>query len=600
MDFKLHRLNITGPLNEIHTPVNVIVNCLHAHGVEADWNRLLDESDIRYRRKCIQKLTDSPPLTFQYKRDFGRAVRYINYQTSYLNLDNIIKSLNHLKKWETLNSDNIIQSISSFSRLVGELTEDNPEGWDITILYRLCKQRGLQTEPLDTTRSLFRKLCLEELPREKLMDYVIDRISVMSNVDIINHMGKMIPEEFKFTRDEFYSIYSMRRDVTTLDFQNPPLTNHEAIIMAAREFKINIGDSANPIWEYMAIVRGNFPTDPHMREVVKTDSLAFHIDQRFSINLPEYVYWKEDLKKMALEEGWEGKGSPYDYLKNTYNLPTFFSYGKGPLSGVTPENQYLPIEYTNISDEDKNGMVLYGSRSEITKIKIISWRELSSTFSNYRDFRNPLSETPELFPSYAIKKLLLLARKPSADQMIANQRKTLISTIEKINLDKKLIEDKLSDLKHQLDVNPNFKTDFKTLFHRLYRLSLAMRSVEDEEFDGGSGTVDPVKTQDNVSNHLINLSSYMETLNEYTRETFLNLPLVIYYSKTGIFSTSENSFDGFSIGGRLKIIYEGDTTNSISSCLRLSSNWFLSTVYYYQTFMGLEPSFDIIKLVHIG
>lgn len=600
MDFKLHRLNITGALDELNTPVLVIVKCLRSHGVEADWDRIMDCSDIRYRRKCIQKLMDSPHLTFQYKRDIGRAVRYINHQTSYYNSDNIIKSLNHLKKWENLNFDNIVQKLSYYSNHIGEITEENPEGWDITILYRLCKQRGLQTDPGDTISSMYRKLTIAEMSGRKVMDFIIDRISIMDNIDIINNLWKLIPDEFGFTSEEFYSIYSMRRNITSLDFQKPPSTNHEAVILAAKEFKLNIHDSENPIREYMSIIRGKFPTDPYLQEVMKKDSLAFNIDQRFSIHLPEYVYWKEDLKRMALEEGWEGRGNPYEYLKNNYNSCTFFSYGKGPLSGVVPENQYLPIEYTNISDEDKNSMVLYGSRNDITRIKIISWRELSATFSNYREFRNPLSDTPQLFPPYAIKKLLLLARKPSADQNIANQRKTLISTIEKINLDKKLIEDKLSNLKHQLDIIPNFKTDFETLFHKLYNLSLAMRSIGNSEFDGGDGVMDPVKTEQSVSNHLIDLNSYMESLPEYTRETFLNLPLVIYYSKTGIFSTSENSFDGFSIGGRLKIIYEGDTTNTISSCLRLSSNWFLSSVYYYQTFMELTPSFDIINLVHIG
>jgi presenilin-like A22 family membrane protease len=92
----------------------------------------------------------------------------------------------------------------------------------------------------------------------------------------------------------------------------------------------------------------------------------------------------------------------------------------------------------------------------------------------------------------------------------------------------------------------------------------------------------------------------LDKSNEWVRETFLNLPIVIYYGKEGKFSMSETSFEGYTIGGRLKIVYEGEGTMAMSSCLRLSSNWFLSTVCYYQKEFGFESSFDVTRLVHIG
>ena len=67
--------------------------------------------------------------------------------------------------------------------------------------------------------------------------------------------------------------------------------------------------------------------------------------------------------------------------------------------------------------------------------------------------------------------------------------------------------------------------------------------------------------------------------------------------RNNIYSTATDVDDGKTIGERLKIVKSGI---SVSSCIRLTSNWFASTIYRYMTLLEIDPKFNIADLRNIG
>jgi hypothetical protein len=128
----------------------------------------------------------------------------------------------------------------------------------------------------------------------------------------------------------------------------------------------------------------------------------------------------------------------------------------------------------------------------------------------------------------------------------------------------------------------------------------SLRETDQIPENGGGGNLDHDTTQENVSLSAVKLETFLQGIDPWVRDTFLSLPLVIYYPRENKFSLSESNYEGHTIGGRLNIVHSGETTNAVSSCLRLSSNWFLSTVYYYQSSFSYPIHFNITTITHIA
>jgi len=602
MTFLVKRTNITGTLDEHSTPIEVIKQCMSAHGLEPVLERLEDVSDVRYRRKCIQKLMTINPLMI---KDPRRAARYVNASTSFTCERTLMGCVEFLHQWETKESTDIDH--------YGPITEQSPNSLDCTILYRLCRRRGLQTHPTTTTETMFRMLAFHSnVPNHVLQDYLVDRLQTMTATELLNNFGSLLPntqEDFK--KGPLCQHYLKTREIPTdplgLYF---PSTDHEAVVMAAKMYKLNISRSSIPKMEYALLFKQgtesrSFPIDSKLQEAIARDPYALRLDQRFDPELPEGLYNPEHVRKMATEEGWTPEeGNPYEYLKLVHQRDSFFAFGKGPMCNVQPSNPELIVERDEVASKDPMDLVLFGNRYDPSGCTAISWAELIMTFDNYREFRNVFTtQEKALFEPYMIRKLVILARKPCIDQTVADRRKRLVAVVEKIRLETKTRMTYLNGIRDTLNTNQGYKDHFQTALNTLYRMSLVMRSLSmTEPFpeNGRDGELDSETTQVNVSIMAVRLQETLDDVDPWVRDVFLNLPLVIYYPTESKFSTSETSFEGHTIGGRLKIIHAGENTTAISSCLRLSSNWFLSTVYYYQSYFRFPIYFDITKLTHIG
>jgi hypothetical protein len=610
LTYTVSRLNITGELCFNTTPIEVIIQCMSSHGFEVQDDLMLEP---RYRKKCVDKFNNISPLLV---KDLRKAARYVNRTEIFTDVNELIKSMDFLHKAEKIHFSETKQLIENYP--IGAITNKTLLSLDCTILYRLVRQKGFVTKPEYTTMDLYNILVTDVyVPTRRIQDFMIDLIGFMDKREILEKffpVMKNYVNDFKFPMGELYECFLSKTNTSLIDPLGLrfPKTDTESILIAAKKYKIDISESQQPLMEFAILFKygakdRSFPVDSTLQERVGKDPLSLNLDQRFNPKLPEEVYGPEDLTKMAIEEGWTTSNqtlTPYQFLLTVYNCDTFFAYSKGPMSGVQPSNDTLLIDIEPVSCQDPANLVLYGSRNAISEIKALTWNELILTFENYREFRNPTSTTGiVILEDYCINKLIILARKPCIDRIVSDRRKRLMTVIESIFVERNQRMKYLNSIKGTLTSNPEWNAGFQGLFEYLYKMSLTMRSLKETDNipeTGGLGHLDHEETQLNVSMAAVSFHLQLDKTNEWVRDTFLNLPLVIYYPRENKFSTSDTSFEGYTIGGRLNIIHSGETTTAISSCLRLSSNWFLSTIYYYQTIFNFPVRFDITRLKHTG
>ena len=77
----------------------------------------------------------------------------------------------------------------------------------------------------------------------------------------------------------------------------------------------------------------------------------------------------------------------------------------------------------------------------------------------------------------------------------------------------------------------------------------------------------------------------------------LGLPLLHYRGE--YIAASEHSM-GLTITDRIRIVREGDSSNNVNSCIRLTSNWFATTAHRYMQVVGMPQPFNIEHLRSIS
>lgn len=82
-------------------------------------------------------------------------------------------------------------------------------------------------------------------------------------------------------------------------------------------------------------------------------------------------------------------------------------------------------------------------------------------------------------------------------------------------------------------------------------------------------------------------------------ETVKNLPLIIYNYLNNRFTQSNSSDEGLTIYDRINIVKEGED-GSIQSCIRMTSNKFVSSAYYYMRLLSLYVPFHISDVSYIS
>ena len=602
----LNRLNITGALN-FNTPKIVLYEIADSLSIknENNPNRLILK---------INKASNRNKIVENYEDDIASLriiARYVN-----CNNKNWRRSL-LLKAFKFLNSFEKDRKVDK-NFIYGIQTSEKPESLNACILYRLCRNYNIYTSYNTNIHEMANniKLYLSETSLKiDIFNYIkfnatkSDLVNMSSLVGISGLFKPEIINEEEIEKKEKYTYEDYENctgRILDIDDQNiPPKNGLEAIVMAALYYKLDLSDCEKPMNEYKALSKNPyFPSDEKLKKRLKQsydypDNICSpYLNNVFNWKLPENMYSHRDLVHLCGEEGIYDNDSHYSSLQLAYLTETFI-HGKQK-NIINETTTFLE----NIEDLEYDEVVLYGIRSE-GYYKAYTYGELADTFSNYKRFLDP--RTNQIFSEDTIEKLYLLTQKDKRKTETEEMYRERIDLGEEIERIKIYIGNKNEYVDNFLDIYENLndydKKKVEKCLNNLLHVAMYMRN-----WDGVSDY--PLNSEDTnfseekqiVVDHRVtqSLIVFEESLKSLGRlgDYILNLPLMQYHKESSSFITSNDPSEGLTIKERIDIVRGGENS-SINSCIRMSSNKFCATSFYYMVLIGFRMPFNISEVSQI-
>jgi hypothetical protein len=404
-------------------------------------------------------------------------------------------------------------------------------------------------------------------------------------------------------------IYQSLSDLNILRERIEPSTDGGCIALAAINYNIDITRSSNPILEYKALKKcGRIdykPVDPWMIYWYNRNTLLFDLTFTFNPLFSVHYYNQACLRIMVQNEGYSqreiSQGDPYELLQLAHVSETFY---QGEMPNI--KSNETPIDLDTVDDVPYGQLLSYGQMA--SHLNIISVSELINLFTNNQNFSTPF-EPDTVFSPVSINKLKLILQNPygpnPTKQMTYDTiqlRTRLLNIITDIEvLSRNTDAPTRSLLLSYQSSDSSTKHLISTLLTNLLHLGMYMRGWSGSgEYPVSSAEVtSPRETEVsiNVTRAIATYESVKSTLGSIGTQ-INNLPLLIY--KDNEYQVSTEHSNGFTIGDRINIVKQGDQTNNIASCIRLSSNWICASAHKYIIAIGHPPPFDIFYLRHIS
>jgi hypothetical protein len=612
----LSRLSITGKLND-STPIIVLSEIAEAHGIRYTPNHFANETSIRHTIDEIHRfrvVTVRIPYTHEHYRYIAR---YVN-PTCDWTVEPLMEAFAFLQRYM---GESVDLPIGPFP--LGPPTPQNRLSYNACILYKLCRHYGIRTSRYSTLEDMARAVSWLRHPLNELSEMVVTQLPRLDKSNLINLLvtaaesGKidlaeigpkstdveMAPEPI--VSEELENSYQSLRDVTTRWQRLSPRNKVEAIVLAAINYKIDLSPAADPIREYSLLSTPPYiPRDSRLQARLRYRSDGLRLDLIFNPQLPACLYLEEDLRSMALREGFSHQdlisSSPYELLGLAYVSNTFYS---GRQEGML--NNETPFTLDNVDDLDDSIIICFGSRADGGMIAFRA-SELADRFTHSRNFTNPMARTypfmGEVFETRAITKLKLIANtiRPGESQEAVAERQMLARAI----LETELFNDENNRSAFMLyetytQLPEEIQEQVRHAFESLLHLAMYMRGWT------GQGPY-PIRETPSINQNDVDvrvtqgISQFEDECHELGSMGRLiwELPLLQY--RSGIFMASTDGTQGLTLGDRINIVKQGDTVNNTNSCIRLSSNWFAASVYRYLQVLGVTPPFDIDHLRSIS
>lgn len=509
----------------------------------------------------------------------------------------------------------------------GLQTPTSTRSYNSIMLYRILYDAGIK---VDFNVSDYRMAQLVTImvtqinsARDLIYHHIIEKLEMKDLIKIYNHGLDMLPLTIEskleiqpptlYTFSQLEGARKLFSDQRYLLERIQPMNSAEAIALAAKLYTIDISSASDPLDEYyyLKLRQNNFyiPKDAKMKEIVlEAGSNKFNLNVNFNPKLPEGFYMYDHLNDMALSEGYTFEDiedeSAYSLLQLSYHTDTFY-HGKEPiifnsetLGDEIPISQ-LPREIT----------LCYGTRNNNT-MYAFRYQDLDKYFRAVQSLKNPilypvngirLFDSP-LFGDRNIRKLKELCsyRYNSDKEEYVAERKSLLTTIIEIEQLNDTNYQKLMEFVNKWKHQPiSVRFLIIEAIHKLLSMAMHMRGWSGEDSLPIEGSV---KIPENdislmVTQDIIEFENICGLLGEFGKE-FLDLPIYIYEDREYI--SSHDQEIGRTIKERLEIVKRGEEHESINSCIRMSSGWFMCTAQYiYYSLQGLNL-FDIERFRDIS
>ena len=615
----LNRLNITGEIDS-NTPQCVLEEICSASCIKFN--------DFKIH-KVINKIHSYPGETISEKYeilDLRKIARFVNLEHTQWKKTTLLKAYDFLTSFEYDDFCKIERTNFDF----GSQTSFSPLSLNACVLYKICKIHELNLN-FDTTINemasmvkLFFSMKSNHLITTTMKLSIFDALKFSSKPqDLINMLYMMDPtfssdmipifpvyptSDFhnNVSFDDYFLIAENIQEIQEIQEQREPKDHLEAIVMAAIYHKIDISKCRNPEKEYYILCKDiYFPYDADLKR--RLSRSRFHPDLlenpylnvKFNPNFPPNMYSIEDLIKLCQDEGLQ-TDDPYNNLQMSYLTETFIHGKQGNI--VNSETTFLE----EVEDLNFDEVVVFGTRCKNSSVRAFTYGELSDTFSNYKRFTNP--STRELFTKENIDKLLILTqkeRRPTESEAIYQERIDLGGEIERIqiyeNSNNRYVEDFLSRYNNASDVE---KEKVEHILTCLLHCAMYMRNwdgVGNFPLTSAQTNYDVEKQiiiDDRVTQSLITFEKACHELGNFGTY-ILKLPLMQYNYELNTFVTVNDEQEGLTIRERISIVRGGENQTGISSCIRLSSNRFCATAYFYMVLIGFNLPFNITEVSYI-
>jgi hypothetical protein len=638
----LSRILITGPLH-LETPRVVVEEVMQAHGfVFASESGDFGSAAIprAYIMKAIEKCNTTQATTLNnppQAQDWSFIARFVNQKSSWKK-DKLTEAFNFLQLFTS--SDNSLEHIP-VNFTVGEQTPAQPKSINACILYKICLEhkvrvtsqtgigqmaylvRLLQVE----TASLLRRV--ETFVREGARRGDLVNILALSSLQIEDPeqldavRSNSIPTTHEaVTYDKLERLKQPLSSVTDLQRIVTPNTPEGATALAAIIFNLDISKAQNPLREYHLLrVDGASNYRPSDLELLKLHQFnPALLDLRKSFNPLFPVSYYSDITRLAQKEGYKPSrnvprgavgAAEYEFLQISYVSDMFYS-GKHPeaISFHT-----TPI-YAEIVEETNSQLLVCYGRKEIA-MRPILLAELHDLFDRNQNFANPF-DTNAVFGSVAIEKLKLICVETGLEQerrledpsiapasfveagseaVLIRQR--LLRAIKSVELFNTNIGQKARDfLLEYKRATHSMQEQINQTFQLLLEMTMYMRNWTGKGPFPVEGRPSDDSTTQRSTLAIVAFQEACDKLGRYG-QLLLNLPLLRYRDEE--YQASNKISDGLTIGERLNIVRGGEhVAGNVSSCIRLSSNWFGASAHRYMTLVGLDAPFSINRLRSIA
>lgn len=641
----LSRLSITGPV-DVSTPVIVIKEIADAHSIKYDETQLYN---LIYFVKIINtiNITKVKSIKKPYiMKDYKIIARFVNADVNWRK-SSLIKAFDFLMSFT-----NIKKLKEYYVDFKCELqTPDNTKVLNACILYGICKINNIKTNTQSTMEEMEYNIKLyflleknknknlknlknhgkninkQSSYKQKIINMLTDAIEndLCYNDQLINMLSILGPNHSK---NIFLNKYKIEKPaiITYKDLQDAgehirhnnikiPKTHAEAVVLSAMQYKTDITNTDYPLTEYENLKnKVLYFEDDRLHDRLKISQehpMAFenpNLTKVFNPNLPYILYEDGDLMDMCIYEGYTeddiyNEGS-YTLLQTAYFYPTFY-HGKQNNTDITNSENTMLDELDDLEYDD---VVIYGIKG--SEFVFYSYGELADTFRNYSRFQNPLGKN-EIFTDVSMNKLYNMIERMVGLDVISDDIISLKNEIEHVRIYKETNNKTIINFitrYNGLDNNDKVVVDdfMMLLVHSAmymrgwsgkgpYPLDSSDAIVRSVEQAG----VDLLVTQSiqDIDQELLNLNKNLNSLGGFG-DLIKSLPLIFYNNTSEELLLSTDIEEGLTIYDRLNIV-KGGVSGSFQSCIRMSSNRFAASAYYYMKLMRLPLPFDISRMSHI-
>jgi hypothetical protein len=455
----------------------------------------------------------------------------------------------------------------------------------------------------------------------------LEDLSISSiDIDKLESVDKQVILSFDITSNksfdfckEFQTIQTIGELFDDVDYvrrQFQPQNSVQAIVAGALNFFKDFSMCNNPFEEFdlffYKLESDYEPKDPALKHIIMKNPNYSDLWMYFNPYLPKTLYksnlLKHHLKLFSYPVSEFMDIGYYESLQELH-LEENFHLGWYP----TIKNKETPIMLEQVENLLSEEIVCYGVRDE--NLIAMTWQELAELFDKMKLFVNPTAKK-SLFPTLKIERLIKLAKWTLIVDPFCEHRHLFFyfkeSTKESIrkclNICETLIltqQDEFKSLQKYLQAYQEMLNGDQILIRetmeRFFETIMYMRGWKGPQWLHGNQDLseiypishvpycDPNETEKRTLESLMQLDLWNQDCNNFVYQ----LPLILWKNE---FYLSNQEDQGLTIGDRIEIIKKGETSEGISSCIRMSSNVLGASYCFYSKFFGFQIKFEIQDL----